>query len=87
MTLDEEGPVVTSNEWGRVADDGTVYVTTADGERAVGSYPAGTSEEALAFFTERYEALATTYEFDDAFTLADAARAKNEHADAQHFDQ
>lgn len=48
---------MTSNEWGRVADDGTVYVTTADGERAVGSYPAGTSEEALAFFTERYEAL------------------------------
>ena len=28
--------------WGRVADDGTVYVRTADGERSVGSYEAGT---------------------------------------------
>ena len=25
--------------WGRVAEDGTVYVRTADGERPVGSYP------------------------------------------------
>ena len=25
--------------WGRVAEDGTVFVRTADGERAVGSYP------------------------------------------------
>ena len=31
---------------------------TGDGERAVGSYPAGTPDEALAFFTERFDALA-----------------------------
>ena len=43
--------------WGRVAEDGTVYVRTADGERPVGSYEAGTSEEALEFFTKRYEEL------------------------------
>ena len=49
---------VTSTEWGRVDDDGTVYVKTADGERAVGQYPEGTPEEALKFFTERYDALA-----------------------------
>ncbi|GAA4119949.1 DUF349 domain-containing protein [Nocardioides fonticola] len=49
---------MTSNEWGRVDDDRTVYVKTADGERAVGQYPEGTPEEALAFFTERFEALA-----------------------------
>lgn len=48
---------MTSSEWGRVDDDGTVYVKTSDGERAVGSYPAGTPEEALAFFTERFDAL------------------------------
>lgn len=46
-----------SAEWGRVDDDGTVYVRTADGERAVGQYPAGTPEEALHFFTERFAAL------------------------------
>jgi Domain of Unknown Function (DUF349) len=49
---------VTSTEWGRVDDDGTVYVKTADGERPVGQYPAGTPEEAMKFFTERYAALA-----------------------------
>ena len=46
------------NEWGRVAADGTVYVRTPDGERAVGQYPEGTPEEALAFFTRRFDALA-----------------------------
>jgi hypothetical protein len=49
---------VTSHEWGRVADDGTVFVRTPDGERAVGQYPEGTPEEALKFFTDRYDALA-----------------------------
>ena len=49
---------MTSHEWGRVADDGTVYVKTPDGERAVGQYPEGTPDEALTFFTERYAALA-----------------------------
>ena len=45
------------HEWGRVDEDGTVFVRTADGERSVGQYPEGTPEEALAFFTERFEAL------------------------------
>jgi len=49
---------VTSNDWGRVADDGTVYVKTADGERAVGQMPDATPEEALSFYTKRYDALA-----------------------------
>ncbi|WP_110205654.1 DUF349 domain-containing protein [Nocardioides daejeonensis] len=46
------------SEWGRVAEDGTVFVRTADGERPVGQYPEGTPEEALAFYTNRFEALA-----------------------------
>ncbi|RYP86108.1 DUF349 domain-containing protein [Nocardioides guangzhouensis] len=44
--------------WGRVADDGTVYVRTAEGERSVGQFAEGTPEEALKFFTDRYDALA-----------------------------
>jgi hypothetical protein len=47
------------SEWGRVAEDGTVYVTTADGERAVGSWQAGAPEEGLALFTRRFEQLST----------------------------
>ena len=49
---------VTTSEWGRVAEDGTVYVRKADGERAVGQYPEGPPEEALAFYAQRYDELA-----------------------------
>ena len=43
--------------WGRVDEDGTVYVVTADGERPVGSYPGATPEEALAYFGRKYDEL------------------------------
>jgi hypothetical protein len=49
---------VTTSEWGRVAEDGTVYVKTVDGERPVGQYPEGSPEEALAFYAKRYDELA-----------------------------
>ena len=49
---------MTTSEWGRVADDGTVYVKTAEGERPVGQYPEGTADEALAFYVKRYDELA-----------------------------
>lgn len=49
---------MTTSDWGRVDDDGTVYVKTTDGERAVGQMPDATPEEALAFYTKRYENLA-----------------------------
>lgn len=45
--------------FGRVDDDGTVYVRTSDGERSVGQVPDSTSEEALEFFVRRYRALET----------------------------
>ena len=50
----DEAPAST---WGRVEADGTVYVRTAEGERAVGQYPEGSPEEALSFFTRRFDAL------------------------------
>jgi Domain of Unknown Function (DUF349) len=48
-----------SDAWGRVADDGTVYVCTAEGERVVGSWQAGSPDEALAFFQRKFAALET----------------------------
>ena len=39
--------------------DGTVYVTTADGERVIGSWQAGDAEAGLAYYVRRYEDLAT----------------------------
>ncbi len=47
------------SELGRISDDGTVFVKTAEGERAVGSWHAGTPEQGLAHFARRYEQLAT----------------------------
>jgi hypothetical protein len=45
--------------FGRVAEDGTVYVRTPSGEKAVGSYPGKSAEEALAYFVRKFEALAS----------------------------
>ena len=45
--------------WGRVDADGTVYVRTADGERVIGSWQAGSPEEAISFYARKYEALET----------------------------
>jgi hypothetical protein len=47
-----------SSEWGRIDADGTVYVRTVDGERAIGSWQAGTPEEGIEFYTKRYDDLA-----------------------------
>jgi hypothetical protein len=44
--------------WGRVDDTRTVFVREADGERAVGQYPDGTAEEALAYFERKFVELA-----------------------------
>ncbi len=44
--------------WGRVADDGAVFVRTSDGERAVGAYPGATPEEALAYFGRKFDEVA-----------------------------
>ena len=50
----------TANDpWGRVDDDGTVYVRTAEGERVIGSWQAGSPDEALAFYRRKFEALDT----------------------------
>jgi len=47
------------SRFGRVAEDGTVYVKTHDGEKAVGSYPGKTAEEALSYFVRKFEVLAS----------------------------
>jgi len=52
VTTDDQTP------WGRVDDDGTVYVREGDGERAVGQYPDATPAEALAYFERKYVELA-----------------------------
>ena len=52
MVTDDQTP------WGRVDETGTVFVREAEGERAVGQYPDGTPEEALAYFQRKFTELA-----------------------------
>ena len=46
-----------SSEWGRVAEDGSVYVRTADGERLIGNWAAGTPNDGLAFYQRKFEGI------------------------------
>jgi hypothetical protein len=52
--------------FGRIDADGTVYVKTAAGERAVGSWQAGTPEEGLAHFARRFADLVTEVDLIEA---------------------
>jgi len=52
-------PASDPRKFGRVADDGAVYLITADGERVVGSWQAGDPDAAFAHFGRRFDDLAT----------------------------
>ena len=52
-------PVSDPHRFGRVADDGTVYLLTPSGERVIGSWQAGEPEAAFAHFGRRFDDLAT----------------------------
>jgi hypothetical protein len=52
VATDEQTP------WGRVDETGTVFVREPEGERAVGQYPDGSPEEALAYFERKFTELA-----------------------------
>src|SRR5919202_6247668 len=45
---------VSTTEWGRIDDEGTVWLRTADGERSIGSWQAGSREAGLRYYERRY---------------------------------
>ncbi len=49
-----EEDVKAAETFGRVADDGTVFVKDGEGEREVGQFPDASKEEALALYARRY---------------------------------
>lgn len=49
-------------KYGRVDDEGNVFLTTADGERQIGSWQAGDAAEGLAHFGRRFEDMSTEVE-------------------------
>jgi len=56
------GPLLSHNDprkFGRVAEDGTVYLVTSAGERVIGSWQAGDTEAAFDHFGRRFDDLAT----------------------------
>ena len=58
-------PASDAASWGRVDDDGTVYVRTSTGERAVGQWPGGDPAEALALYARRFDGLAVEVDLLD----------------------
>ena len=46
-----------AGQWGRVTDDGTVYLKAPEGEVLVGQYAAGTPAEGLIFYARKYDDL------------------------------
>ena len=62
--------------FGRIDADGTVYVKTASGERAVGSWQAGSTDEGLAHFARKYADLVVEVDLI-------AARLNSESADVE----
>jgi hypothetical protein len=59
--------------FGRVDEDGNVYVKTAEGERVVGSWQAGSPEEGLAHFARRFADLVTEVDLAEARLSSGAA--------------
>jgi hypothetical protein len=73
----EDEVMIDWTAFGRVDADGTVYVKTAEGDRVVGSWQAGTPEEGLAHFARRFADLVTEVDLVEA-------RLKSGAADAAH---
>ncbi len=73
--------------FGRVDADGTVYVRTAAGERAVGSWQAGSPEEGLAHFARRYDDLVTEVELLETRLASGASDPQHTQASVQRLQE
>jgi hypothetical protein len=62
-----------ADAFGRVDDDGTVSVREGESWRAVGSFPDGTRDEALAYFTRKFDDLEATVSLAEQRVKAGAA--------------
>jgi uncharacterized protein DUF349 len=71
------------SRWGRVDEDGTVYVRTAEGERTVGSWQAGDPAAGLAHYARRYDDLATEVSLLEARLKAHTGNPSELKAKAQ----
>lgn len=65
-TTPQAQTVPSPESFGRVADDGTVYVREGGDERVVGQYPDASAQEAMAFYVQRYQDLVTEVDLAEA---------------------
>lgn len=72
-------------KWGRVDADGTVYVKTADGDRAIGSWQAGEPAEGLAHYARRFDDVRTEVELLEARLKAGSGDPKHSLTSAKHI--
>jgi hypothetical protein len=72
-------------KFGRVAEDGSVFVTTTAGERQIGSWQAGTPAEGLAHYGARFDDLATEVELLEARLKAHPEEAANIRKQAEEL--
>ena len=71
---DDSAEAAAATAFGRVDEDGTVYVREAAGERAVGQFPGATADEALALYVRRFLDLqAKVVLFEARLTATDLA--------------
>lgn len=76
---------MTSDQWGRVDETGTVYVRTADGEKVAGSWQAGSPEEALAYFERKYDGLVVEIDLLERRLKTTDLSAKDAMAAIEHL--
>lgn len=70
------------HRFGRVAEDGTVYLITSTGERIIGSWQAGDAEAAFAHFGRRFDDLATEVTLMEARLASGSGDARKTKAAA-----
>lgn len=73
------------HKFGRVDDNGDVWLITASGERQVGSWQAGDAEEGLAHFARRFDDLATEVEILEERLAARSGDPRKTQAAAAHL--
>ncbi|GAA4863390.1 DUF349 domain-containing protein [Saccharopolyspora rosea] len=72
-------------KWGRVDTDGTVYVFTPEGERAIGSWQAGDAAEGLAHYARRFDDVVTEVELLETRLTTHAGEPKHTLSSARHL--
>ncbi|MGI8311231.1 DUF349 domain-containing protein [Saccharopolyspora hattusasensis] len=72
-------------KWGRVDTDGTVYVRTPEGERAIGSWQAGDAAEGLALYARKFDDVLTEVELLETRLSTHAGEPKHTLTSAKHL--